>query len=102
MREKEGKEVMMIGDGINDILSLKESSVGGIGVSINTKSELNLIASDVVSLYENLWNIVYIFRLMKFTRIFIYINLCWAFAYNIFMIPVSAGLFYGANFVISP
>jgi len=36
---------MMIGDGLNDILSLQEA---GIGVSINAKSELNLIASDVI------------------------------------------------------
>ena len=37
----------MIGDGLNDILSLKEASVG---VSINAKSELNLHASDIISL----------------------------------------------------
>jgi len=38
---------MMIGDGLNDILSIKEA---GIGVSINAKSELNLAASDLILL----------------------------------------------------
>ena len=37
----------MIGDGMNDILSIQEACVG---VSINAKSEMNLIASDVVIL----------------------------------------------------
>lgn len=47
LREDEKKEVMMVGDGLNDILSLEEAS---LGVSINAKSELNLIASDIVIL----------------------------------------------------
>lgn len=49
---------MMIGDGLNDILSLQESSVG---VSINAKSELNLLACDVVALNENIWKIPILF-----------------------------------------
>lgn len=48
----------MVGDGLNDILSLEEAC---LGVSINAKSELNLMASDIVVLNENLWKIVYIF-----------------------------------------
>ncbi|KRX06245.1 HAD-like domain [Pseudocohnilembus persalinus] len=47
-------KVMMIGDGLNDILSLKEADVG---VSINSKSELNLIACDVIMLNQNLWKL---------------------------------------------
>ena len=46
---------MMIGDGLNDILSLQEANVG---VSINAKSELNLLAADVVVLNENLWKVL--------------------------------------------
>jgi len=52
---------MMIGDGLNDVLSLEEA---GVGVSINAKSELNLLAADVIILNENLWKIVYLFNLM--------------------------------------
>ena len=89
----------MIGDGMNDILSLKEAVVG---VSINAKSELNLLASDVVVLNENLWKIASLFKLIKYARIFIGINLTWAFAYNIFVLPLSAGVYYSFGFVISP
>lgn len=55
---------MMIGDGLNDVLSLQEASVG---VAINAKSELNLIASDVIILNENLWKIVSLFKLINFS-----------------------------------
>lgn len=90
---------MMIGDGLNDILSLEEAC---LGVSINAKSELNLLASDVVVLKEDLWNIVYIFNLVKVSKIFIYINLFWAFSYNFFMIPLAAGCFCTLGLKVSP
>lgn len=70
---------MMIGDGLNDVLSIQEA---GVGVSINAKSELNLMAADVIILNENLWNIAILFRLMRLSQRTIYINLIWAFSYN--------------------
>lgn len=79
---KEEEEAMMIGDGLNDVLSLKEA---GVGVSINAKSELNLMAADVIVMNENLWKIVCLFNLMRTANNVVYINLLWAFAYNIFI-----------------
>jgi P-type Cu+ transporter len=69
---------------------------------VNAKSELNLLASDIVALNENLWKIVSMFSLLKIARLFIIINLIWAFAYNLVMIPISSGLFYSFGFEISP
>ncbi|EAR85040.1 E1-E2 ATPase family protein (macronuclear) [Tetrahymena thermophila SB210] len=99
LRQNYKKEVMMVGDGLNDILSLEEAC---LGVSINAKSELNLMASDIVILDENLWKIVYIFNLVKRSKIFIYINLFWAFSYNFFMIPLAAGCFCQYGLKVSP
>jgi cation transport ATPase len=73
---------MMIGDGLNDVLSLKAA---GVGVSINAKSELNLMAADVIILNENLWKIPVLFNLMNLANRVVHINLVWAFAYNIFI-----------------
>jgi len=99
LREEYGTESMMIGDGLNDILSIQEASVG---ISINAKSELNLLASDIVILNENLWKIVHVFNLMRYARMFIIFNLIWAFAYNLFITPVAGGAFYYFGFTISP
>lgn len=99
LKNIEHKEVMMIGDGLNDVLSIQEAAVG---VSINSKSELNIMASDVVVLSENLWKIVFLFDLSRFTKIFIIVNLCWAFGYNLLMIPIAAGVFSSAGIMIPP
>lgn len=41
-------------------------------------------------------------RLLKKGNIFININLIWALAYNIILIPIATGVFYPLNFTISP
>lgn len=99
LKQNENKDVMMIGDGLNDVLSIQEAAVG---VSINSKSELNIMVSDVVALNENLWKIVSLFNLSRNTRIFIWINLFWAFAYNIFVIPIAAGVLSEVGIIIPP
>jgi cation transport ATPase len=91
--------VMMIGDGLNDIPCLQESA---IGVSINAKSELNINAADVVVLDENLYKILALIRMLKKGNLFIKINLFWAFAYNIVIMPIVAGVFYPWGFGVSP
>lgn len=89
---------MMIGDGLNDVLSLKEAAVG---VSINAKSELNLMASDVIVLNEDLWRIVFLFNLMDLANRIVYINLCWAFAYNIIVARKQSYHFYDNIYIYS-
>jgi cation transport ATPase len=73
-----------------------------IGVSINAKSELNINAADVVVLEENLYKILTLIRLLKKGNLFININLFWAFAYNIVIMPVVAGVFYNWDIWVSP
>ena len=93
-------KVMMVGDGINDVLSLSEAS---FGVSFNPNSQLNLISSDFVIIKEDLSLIISLIEISNYTYYFIWINLFWAFAYNILMIPMATGLF--SNYIdieISP
>ena len=89
----------MVGDGINDIPCLKESS---IGISINAKSELNINAAAVIILSENLHKIVALLRFLKKGNLFIRINLFWAFIYNIVIMPIVAGVFFEWDVVVSP
>lgn len=94
-----GEKTMMIGDGLNDVPSLSESSVG---VSINSKSEMNLMAADVILLGENLWKIPTILKLSQTVKVFIKINLIWTFSYNIIILPIVSGCFYKWGFEIPP
>ena len=89
----------MVGDGLNDIPCLQEA---GIGISINAKSELNINAADVVILSENIYKILALIRFLKRGNLFINLNLLWAFAYNIVIMPVVAGVFFPLDIFVSP
>ena len=81
----------MIGDGVNDILSLSEAD---FGISFNSNSQLNLIASDIIFVKQDLRLILSLLKLSKLTYIFIWINLFWACIYNLSMLPIASGLFH--------
>jgi cation transport ATPase len=99
MQEIHKDSVIMVGDGLNDIPCLQEA---GIGISINAKSELNINAADVVILSENLHKILALIRFLRKGNLFIKINLFWAFAYNVVMMPIVAGAFYSFGVYVSP
>ena len=98
-QDEDGIGVIMVGDGLNDIPCLQEAA---IGVSINAKSELNINASDIIMLSENLFKILAMVKLLERGNTFININLFWAFIYNLTIMPIVAGLFYSYDVTISP
>lgn len=53
-------------------------------------------------LSENLYKIVALVNLLHRGNTFININLFWAFLYNLTIMPIVAGLFYGYGVTISP
>lgn len=94
------KNVLMIGDGINDVLSISEADYG---ISFNANSQFNLVASDIIFMKEDLNLILVLLQISKLTYVFIWINIFWAFIYNIFMIPITAGIFYSFwDYLMSP
>lgn len=95
---KHGK-VMMVGDGINDCLSL---SVSSFGVSFNPNSQLNMLSSEVIVVKEDLSLVISLLEISFYTNLFIWINLFWAFAYNLIMIPMATGFFNEYFFEVSP